>query len=96
MSGQALYMHVSSSTQKLFFVFFYLIPSELFWELPVEHIILMQAEAFVDQSILRGERRRGKRGMREKRQGDRGREAELQSRRQEAAPTLTVSLQMLL
>lgn len=36
----------------------YLIPRELRWELPVEQIILLQAETFVDQSVLR-ERERG-------------------------------------
>lgn len=32
----------------------YLIPCELRWELPVEQIILLRAETFVDQSGLRG------------------------------------------
>lgn len=41
----------------------YLIPCELRWELPVEQIILVQAETFVDQSVLRG-RGGGRRGMR--------------------------------
>lgn len=32
----------------------YLVPCKLRWELPEEQIILVQAETFVDQSILRG------------------------------------------
>lgn len=44
----------------------YLLPCELRWELPVEQIILLRAETFVDQSELRGrgERRRRVRGRR--------------------------------
>lgn len=40
----------------------YLIPFELLWELPVERVIRVQAETFVEQSVL-GQRR--KESMRE-------------------------------
>lgn len=47
----------------------YLIPCELRWELPVEQIILEQAETFVDQSVLRGRGgRRGRRKIKERQQ----------------------------
>ena len=36
----------------------YLIPLELRRELPVEQIVLVQAETFVDQSVLRRRRRK--------------------------------------
>lgn len=41
----------------------YLIPCELRRELPVEQILLLRAETFVDQSVLRG--RGGRRGVRQ-------------------------------
>lgn len=57
-----------------FFFFGYLIPCELRWELPVEQIILVQAETFVDQSVLRGRggRRRRVRGQAADREARRG------------------------
>lgn len=41
----------------------YLFPCELRWQLPVQRIILVQAETFVDQIVLRG--RGGRKGRTE-------------------------------
>lgn len=53
-------------TQLFLFFFSYLIPCQLRWELPVEQVILVQAETFVDQSVLR-ETRGGRRRRRVRR-----------------------------
>lgn len=61
----------------------YLVPCVLCWELPVEQVVRVQAETFVDQSVLRGTG--GRRGVREQHHSERRNDKQADRKRKQAS-----------